>query len=74
MKPDDLKKLILSLTQDVTFEFEGEYACINPYNSKKIEAGYGGKVKAYGDIDEVMNDNFYHGKSLKDICSQLQID
>ncbi len=34
MKLEDLKNLILSLTQDVTFEFEGEYACINPYNSK----------------------------------------
>lgn len=74
MKIDDLKKMILSLTQDITFEFEGEYACINPYNSKKIEVGYGEKVKTYSDIEGVMNDRFYHGKSLKDICSQLQID
>ncbi len=74
MKPDDLKQLILSLTQDVTFEFEGRYACINPYNSRKIEVGYEEKVKTYSDIDEVMSDKFYHGKSLKDICSQLQID
>ncbi len=41
---------------------------------QKIEVGYGEKVKTYDNIDEVMNDAFYHGKSLKDICNQLQID
>ncbi len=74
MKPADLKDLILSLTQDITFEFEGEYACINPYNPEKIEVGYGEAVKTYSNVDGVMNDKLYHGKSLNDICGQLQID
>ncbi len=74
MKPDQLKELILSLTQDVTFEFEGEYACINPYNEKKIEVGYGNDVKTYQNVEDVMNDKIFHDKALKDICSSLQID
>ena len=74
MKCDQLKELILSLTQDVTFEFEGEYACINPWNSKKIEVGYGDIVKTYQNIDDVMNDKIFHGKALKDICEILIID
>lgn len=74
MKPEKLQELILSLTQDVTFEFEGEYACINPYNAGKIEVGYGDTVKTYSSITNVMEDKFFHGKALKDICHLLEID
>lgn len=74
MNLNQLKELILSLTQDVTFEFEGEYACINPYNEKKIEIGYGDTVKIYHSIEDAVNDEIFHGKALKDICEILQID
>ena len=73
MKQKDLEKLILSLTQDVIFDFEGESACINPWNSHKIEVGYGDKVKTYDNIKSVMEDPFYHGKSLSDICERIDI-
>lgn len=74
MKPQDLRELILSLTQDVTFMYKGEYACINPWNSQKFEVGYGNVVKTYTSIDDVMKDDLYHGKSLEDICEELDID
>lgn len=74
MKIGELKALILSLIQDVTFEYEGEYACINPYHAKKIEIGYGDIVKIYESIEEAMEDKIFHGKALKDICEFLQID
>lgn len=74
MKPKDLKKLILSLTQDVVFEYDGAVACINPWNEAKIEVGYDDSTKIYDDIDDVMNDPFYHGKSLQEISKQLNID
>lgn len=74
MSAKDLKDLILSLTQDVTFQYKGEYACINPWNSQKIEVGYGDKVKIYNNIDHVMKDKFYHGKSLEEISEELDIE
>lgn len=74
MSPKELEKLILSLTQDITFLYEGEYACINPWNSQKIEVGYGDIVKTYDNIQDVMQDNIYHGKSLEEICEQLDIN
>ncbi|MBE5922060.1 MAG: hypothetical protein E7269_04820 [Lachnospiraceae bacterium] len=74
MNAQKLKKMILSLAQDITFLYEEEYACINPWNSQKIEVGYGNKVKIYNDIDEVMTDKFYHGKALEDICETLIIE
>ena len=74
MKPENLKELILSLTQDVVFEYDGSIACINPWNEAKIEVGYGDKVKTYDNIDDVMSDSFYHGKSLQEISEQINID
>ena len=74
MKPKNLKDLILSLTQDVVFEYDGAVACINPWNETKIEVGYDHKLKTYDNIDDVMNDPIYHGKSLQEISEQLNSD
>lgn len=74
MKPKNLKELILSLTQDIVFEYDGAVACINPWNETKIEVGYDDKMKTYDNIDDVMNDPIYHGKSLHEISEQLSID
>ncbi len=74
MKPNELKNLILSLTQDIVFSYKGKYACINPWNDKKIEVGYGDDVKVYDNIDDVMNDKFYQGKSLIEIAESIVSD
>lgn len=74
MKADEIKNLILSLTQDVTFQYAGKYACINPWSPYKIEVGYGEDVKTYNNIEDVMKDKFYNGKSLEEIASGLNID
>lgn len=71
---NELKEVILSLTQDVTFKYDGEYACINPWNKKKIEVGYADEVKTYSNIDELMEDKFFHGKSLNEITEKIVID
>ncbi len=74
MKLNELKDLILSLTQDVTFEYDGIYACINPWNQNKLEVGYGDKVKTYSNIDDLLKDKFYNGKSLEEILDELDIE
>lgn len=74
MEKEELKEQILSLTQDVTFEFHGKYACINPWSLDKFEVGFGEKSKTYDDINELMNDLFYDGEALSDICADLLIE
>lgn len=74
MKPDNLRELIMSLTQDVVFEYDGAVACINPWSESKIEVGYDNEVKTYDNINDVMSDPFYHGKSLQEISEKLDID
>lgn len=74
MKPDDLKALILSLTQDILFEYQGKSVCINPWSNKKIDVGFGDDGKIYTDIDDLMTDKFFNGKSLTEISEQLIFD
>ena len=74
MKSKDLIDLILSLTQDVVFEYEGAVACINPCTIYEFIVGYDNKVKTYNNIDDLMGDHFYHGKSLSEIAEKIDID
>lgn len=74
MKSYDLKNLILSLNQDVVFDFHGKTCCINPWSSKKIELGYMDTAKTYTDIDKLMQDPIFDGKSLNQISSEIVLE
>ena len=74
MKSKDLKNLILSLTQDVGFDYDGAVGCIYPWIEHNFEVGYDNKVKTYDNIDDLLDDPFYHGKSLSEIAEELDID
>ncbi|MGN0466712.1 MAG: hypothetical protein ACI4F9_10250 [Lachnospiraceae bacterium] len=52
-------------TQNFTFEYEGEYACINLYHTPKIEIGYGDIVKIHESIEEAIEDKIFYGKDLQ---------
>lgn len=74
MNAQDIKNLIVSIVQDVVFEYNNKTCCINPYNKHKFELGYGNKVKTYNDIDDLMNDKIFKGKSLYDIAESIDIE
>ena len=74
MRKAELKKQILSLTQDITFEYHGKSACINPWSEDKFEVGFGDIAKTYTDIEDLMNDPLYDGKTLSQICDKLNIE
>lgn len=74
MEKADLRKQILSLTQDITFEYNGKSACINPWAADKFLVGFGDAAKTYTDINDLLNDPFYDGNSLTEICDTLHIE
>lgn len=73
MKIEDLKKLILSLSQDVIFQVNGKTVCINPWNEHKFEVGFGDINREYNNIDFLLNDKIYDGKSLNEISEQIEL-
>lgn len=74
MEKTELKKQIMSLTQDVTFEYHGKSACINPWAEDKFQVGFGDVERTYTNIKELMEDPLYDGESLSKICSDLKIE
>ena len=72
--PNDYDELILSLVQDVVFEYDNKTCCINPWSRTKFEVGYNDIVKIYTDIDDLMNDTIFDGRSLSDIADEIEIE
>ena len=74
MEKTELKKQIMSLTQDITFEYHGKSACINPLAAEKFQVGFGDVAKTYTNIKDLIEDPLYDGKSLSQICEDLKIE
>lgn len=73
MTPNKLKTLIMSFTDDIVFDYHGKTACINPWNEKKYEVGFGDIGKTYSSIDDLMTDPIYDGESLTQIAKNIEI-
>lgn len=74
MKSNDLKNLILSLSKDIVFTYNNKNVCIIPFNKNKFEVGFGDKVRGFTNIEELMGNNFFDGKSLNEISNIIELD
>ncbi len=71
MTPKELREEILSLTYDIQFEYKGVNGLIMPYSENDFVLSYGDADKHYTDINDVMNDKFFAGKSLIEISQEV---
>ena len=70
MKIDDIRKAISECVNDVTFEYNGKKSGITPEVHDSVptfQVWHGSEIKEYDNIDDVMNDKFYSGKSISDL-------
>ena len=70
----DLKNLILTLVQDIVFHYDGVTGCISPWNATRIDMSYGDFFKKYSDVDSLMSDTIFNGKSLNEIADEIEIE
>lgn len=71
MKKNEIKKIISECCNDIIFVYKGKNAVITSTVSNYVptfEARYDGKSKKYSDINDVMSDKFYNGKSVSDLA------
>ena len=73
MKAQDLRDWIDSLTQDIEFEYCGKPGSICPFSHQNISLCYDGEEVTVSSIDAAMNEPFIQGKSLADVCEELDI-
>lgn len=73
MKAPDLRNWIDSLTQDIDFSYNGKSGSICPISRTDISLCYDGYVVDVQSVDAAMSVLFIDGKSLSDLCEQLDI-
>ena len=73
MKASDLRNWIDSLAQDIDFSYHGKSGSICPISRTNIGLCYNGDAVDVQSVDEAMSVPFINGKSLNDLCEQLEI-
>lgn len=72
MKAQDLKSWIDSLTDDIEFSYNGKDGAICPISRADISLCYNGDEVTVRSVDAAMSTPFIAGKSLNEICEQIQ--
>lgn len=77
MNKENLRDIILECCNDVTFVYNGKKSGVTS-TVKNYEptfhAWHGDFTKDYKDIDSLMNDNIYSGKSINDLVDEVTIN
>lgn len=73
MTAQQLKSRIMSFTDDICFVYNNKDVCINPWNEEKFEVGFNNIGKDYTNIDDLMSDKFFDGKSLNEIAKEIDL-
>lgn len=62
----------MSFLNDVMLDYpDHDMIFINPFNENKFELSYDDISKTYDNIDELMSDRIFDGKTLTEIAPQL---
>lgn len=75
MSADELRRELIYEWNDVEFIYNGKRSGVTSevYDSiPTFSVWYGEKEKEYSDIDEVMSDKFFDGKSLAEIAEIVE--
>ena len=71
MNRQKLRDWIDSLTQDIDFQYQGILGSICPFNRNDISLCFDGGEVTVHSVDEAMEAPFIRGKSLNELCEQI---
>lgn len=77
MNKDELIQILSECCNDISFFYKGLASGVTVEVRDYIptyQAWHGNDTKEYDNVDEVMNDKFYSGKSLNDLVKEVEID
>jgi len=77
MRPNDIKKIIADCINTITFKYNGENCGVDPevnHYEPTYTMWYGKKWKDFFNVDDLLAEKFFDGKSLLDICDKLDIN
>lgn len=68
-----IKSRISEIVSHFTFEFNGKSCGVDPLSKNKFDMWCGDNTLTVNSIDDVMNCPFFDGKSLSEICRDIEI-
>lgn len=71
MTAQTLKRLILSLVQDVEFNYKNIDGSICPFSRSNIVVSYGNEYFNFKDVDDLMKATFLKGERIQDVCNNI---
>lgn len=74
MSKKEIKQIISECCNDVVFTYNGIKSGVTSEVKDSIpifQAWHGLEIKEYSNIDDVMNDKFYSGKSIADLIDKV---
>ena len=75
MSKNELKNIISDCCNDVLFDYNGKKSGITSEVKDSVptfQVWHGTEVKEYSNIDDVMDDKFYSGKSINDLVGNVE--
>lgn len=75
MNKDELKNIIAECCNDVVFVYRGKRSGVTSEVHDYVptfQVWHGDAVKEYSNVDDVMNDPFYNGKSIVDLINEIE--
>ena len=75
MKIEDLKDIIIQCVNDVLFSYNGKSCGITSEVHDYVptfQMWYGDKTDEFSDINELINDKFFDGKSLSNLFHEIE--
>lgn len=72
----ELRQTILECCNDVLFTYDGKGSGITSEVKDYVptfQVWHGSITKKYSDVDELMNDPFFGGKSLNELIGKIEI-
>lgn len=70
---EDIKSRLLEFSNLMSFEYDGLYCDIDPFNENNFHVTCDGKEYDMKSINEVLNSPIFDGKSLIEICDIIKI-
>ena len=77
MNNDELRQILSECCNDISFSYRGLSSGVTVEVHNYVptyQAWHGDDVKEYDNVDKVMNDKFYSGKSLNDLVKEVEIE
>ena len=75
MTKEELRQIILDCLNEVIFTYNGQDSGITSEVQDYIptfQVWHGNDFKYYSDVDELMSDKFYSGKSINDLLTMIE--